>query len=141
MNFGDFEIEVQEHILKLLDSHISASIDLIKSDGTLLPVLLLPDSEQLISLQPTNEITDVDKAYAVVVDRLKGEKFSYALFSYSTQIGLADGKMTDAIKSIIFISQGIEVSFFTPYSQKGLFKKTITTEKTIFGGINEHIFD
>ena len=141
MEFRDFETEVQENILKLLDNHISVSIDLIKSDGSLLPMLLLPDSKQIVSLQPKNEVIDVDKAYAVVVDRLKREEFSYALFSYSTQIGLANGKKTDAIKSIIFTSKGIEVSFFTPYSAKGLFKKTITVEKTILDEINEHVFD
>lgn len=104
-------------------------------------MLIIFDSRQLFSLQPKNDETDVDKAYAFVVDKLKKESFSYALFSYSTQIELENSKISNAIKTYIFTAQGIEISFYTPYSLKGLLRKSINVEKTIFGGIKEHVFD
>lgn len=141
MNFTDINVEAQAKVLELLNEHIVTSVDIIKADHILLPMLLIYDSRQLFSLQPKNDKTDVDKAYAFVVDKLKKESFSYALFSYSTQIELENSKISNAIKTYIFTAQGIEVSFYTPYSLKGLPRKSINVEKTIFGGIKEHVFD
>ena len=67
--------------------------------------------------------------------------FTYALFSYSTRIGLAAGGETDALKTYIFTQNGIEVSFYTPFTVKGLFKKTINVEKSILAEIKENVFD
>ena len=141
MNFTDINVEAQAKVLELLNEHIATSVDIIKADHILLPMLIIFDSRQLFSLQPKNDETDVDKAYAFVVDKLKKESFSYALFSYSTQIELENSKISNAIKTYIFTAQGIEISFYTPYSLKGLLRKSINVEKTIFGGIKEHVFD
>ena len=141
MNFSDIDVEVQEKILELLNNHIATSVDIIKTDHILLPMLILFDSRQLFSLQAKDDKTDVDKAYSFVVDKLKKESFSYALFSYSTQIEFENGKISSAIKTYIFTAQGIEVSLYTPYSLKGLLRKSINIGKTIFGGIKEHVFN
>ena len=113
----------------------------MKQDRCLIPMLMIPDSNQLVSLQSRDGYVDVDRAYAAVVGKLKKEAFTYALFSYSTRIGLAAGGETDALKTYIFTKNGIEVSFYTPFTVKGLFKKTINVEKSILAEIKEHIFD
>lgn len=139
MKFAELDAIVQEQIVELLNNHITASADILKQDRCLIPMLMIPDSNQLISLRPKDGNTDVDKAYAFVIEKLKKENFSYALFSYSTRIGLSSGKETDALKTYIFTSNGIEVSFYTPYTVKGIFKKSISVEKTIFSELKENI--
>ncbi len=141
MKFSELDSSVQENIVELLNNHIASSADILKQDRCLIPMLMIPDSNQLISLQPKDGNTDVDKAYAFVIEKLKKESFSYALFSYSTRIGLASGSETDALKTSIFTSNGIEVSFYTPYSLKGFFKKSINVEKTILSELKENVFD
>ena len=131
MKWEDLDATVQESILELLNQHLLTSADILQQDRCLLPMLMLPDSHQVMSLQAEDGNTDVDKAYRFVVEALKQEVFTYALFSYSTRIGLASGKETDAVKTCIFTAERIEVSFFTPYRLKGFLKKTIQMEKSI----------
>jgi len=140
MRFADLDTAVQDSIVDLINDHIAASVDVLKADRVLSPMLMIPDTNQLISLQPKDGNADVDRAYAFVVEKLKGESFTYALFSYSTRIALPSGSKTDALKSYVFTSDGIEVSFYTPYVVKGLFKKTITVEETILAEVKENIF-
>jgi hypothetical protein len=141
MTFAELDNTTQNRILGLLNNHIAATADILKRDRSLIPMLMIPDSNQLVSLQPRDGSVDVDKAYSAVVAKLKSEDFTYALFSYSTRIGLAAGGETDALKTYIFAKNGIEVSFYTPFTVKGLFKKTIHIEKTIFAEIKENVFD
>ena len=141
MTFAELDNITQEKIVNLLNNHIATTADILKQDGGLIPMLMIPDSKQLVSLQSRDGSVDVDRAYAAVVGKLKNEAFTYALFSYSTRIGLATGGKTDALKTYIFTQNGIEVSFYTPFTVKGLFKKTINVEKSIFSEIKEHIFD
>lgn len=145
MNFADIEMSVQGEIIDLLDEHIATSAEIIKEDKCLLPMLRIveenSDSNQLVCLQPADGNIDVDKAYSFVLQKLKNLNYTYALFSYSTQIGLATGNVSDAIKTVIFTSGGIAVSFYTQYSLKGVFKKTITFEKTMLGEVEENVFD
>ena len=44
-------------------------------------------------------------------------------------------------KHIFLQKNGIEVSFYTPFAVKGLFKKTINVEKSILAEIKENVFD
>ena len=141
MNFSELDTAVQESIIDLLNNHIASTADILKQDRFLIPMLMIPDTNQLVSLQSRDGSVDVDKAYATVVGKLKNEAFTYALFSYSTRIGLATGEETDALKTYIFTQNGIEVSFYTPFTVKGLFKKSINVEKSILAEIKEHIFD
>ncbi|MBQ3490084.1 MAG: hypothetical protein IJA86_05815 [Clostridia bacterium] len=141
MTFAELDTTVQEGIVNLLHKHIAATADILKQDRCLIPMLMIPDSNQIVSLQSRDGSVDVDRAYAAVVGKLKNEAFTYALFSYSTRIGLAAGGETDALKTYIFTQNGIEVSFYTPFTVKGLFKKTINVEKSILAEIKEHIFD
>ena len=141
MKFSELDTAVQESIIALLNNHIASTVDILKQDRCLIPMLMIPDSNQLVSLQSRDGSVDVDKAYATVVGKLKDEAFAYALFSYSTRIGLAAGGETDALKTYIFTQNGIEVSFYTPFAIKGLFKKTLTVEKSILAEIKENIFD
>ena len=141
MKFSELDIAVQESIIDLLNNHIASSADILKQDRCLIPMLMIPDSNQLVSLQSRDGSVDFDRAYAAVVEKLKNEAFTYALFSYSTRIGLAAGGETDALKTYIFTQNGIEVSFYTPFTVKGLFKKTINVEKSILAEIKENVFD
>ena len=141
MKFSELDTAVQESIIDLLNNHIASSADILKQDRCLIPMLMIPDSNQLVSLQSRDGSVDVDRAYATVVEKLKNEAFIYALFSYSTRIGLAAGGETDALKTYIFTQNGIEVSFYTPFTVKGLFKKTINIEKSILAEIKENVFD
>ena len=141
MTFSDLDNVTQEKIIELLNNHIAASVDILQQDRCLIPMLMIPDSNQLVSLQSKDGSVDVDKAYAHVIEMLKKESFTYALFSYSTRIGLETGGESDALKTYIFTSNGIEVSFYTSYTMKGLFKKTINVETTIFAELKENIFE
>ena len=141
MKFTELDTAVQESIISLLNNHIASTADIVKQDRCLIPMLMIPDSKQLVSLQSRDGYVDVDKAYTTVVGKLKDEAFTYALFSYSTRIGLAAGGETDALKTYIFTQNGIEVSFYTPFAVKGLFKKTINVEKSILAEIKENVFD
>ena len=141
MIFSDLDNVTQEKMIELLNNHIAVTADILKQDRCLIPMLMIPNTNQLVSLQSRDGSVDVDKAYALVIEKLKNETFTYALFSYSTRIGLATGGERDALKTYIFTSNGIEVSFYTPFAIKGLFKKTINVEKTIFSEIKENIFD
>ena len=141
MKFSELDTAVQESIIALLNNHIASTADILKKDRCLIPMMMIPDLNQLISLQSRDGSVDVDKAYTAVVGKLKDEAFTYALFSYSTRIGLAAGGETDALKTYIFTQNGIEVSFYTPFAVKGLFKKTINVEKSILAEIKENVFD
>ena len=140
MKFAELDTTTQDKIVDLLNNHIASTADILKQDRCLIPMLMIPDTNQLVSLQSMDGSVDVDKAYAFVVEKLKAEDFTYALFSYSTRIGLATGKESDALKTYIFTKNGIEVSFFTPYTIKGLFKKSINFENTVFAELKENIF-
>ena len=87
MNFSELDTAVQESIIDLLNNHIASSADILKQDRCLIPMLMIPDSNQLVSLQSRDGSVDVDRAYDAVVGKLKNEAFTYALFSYSTRIG------------------------------------------------------
>lgn len=141
MKFAELDTTVQKRLVELLNNHIATSVDIINQDSCLISMLMIPDSNQLISFQPKDGNTDVDKAYAFVVEKLKKENFTYALFSYSTQLCLSSGSVTDASKNYIFTSDGIEIAFYTPYTLKGIFKKSINIEQTIFSELKENIFD
>ncbi len=140
MEFSNLDVELQEQIITALNNHLEISADIIKKDRYLLPMLLLPESKQLIGLQSKDGSVDVEKAYFRALELLRKENFKYALFSYSTRIGLADGGETAALKTCVFTADGLAVSFFTPYSIKGFVKKSIVFEKTIFSEIKENIF-
>ena len=135
MTFAELDTATQEKIVDLLNNHVAIAADILKQDRCLLPMLMLPDSGQLVSLQSSDGSVDVDKAYAAVIEKLKTEAFTYALFSYSARIGLAAGVETDALKTYIFTQNGWEVSFYTPFAVKGFFKKSIHIEKSIFAEI------
>lgn len=141
MHFTDLDNATQQNILQLLDNHISVAAAILEQDRCLLPMLVMPDLKQVINLQPEDDNVDVDKAYAHVIDYLKAGTFTYALFSYSTRIGLASGKETDALKIHVFSSSGVDAAFYTPYTLKGLFRKSVLFDKTIFSELKEHIFD
>ena len=141
MKFSELDNAIQERIIELLNNHIASTAEILKQDRCLIPLLMIPDSNQLVSLQSRDGSADVDRAYTAVVEKLKNEVFTYSLFSYSTRVGLAAGGETDALKTYIFTQNGIEVSFYTPFAVKGLFKKTINIEKSILAEIKENIFD
>ena len=76
MKFSELDTTVQESIVDLLNNHIAATADILKQDRCLIPMLMIPDSNQLVSLQSRDGSVDVDKEYAAVVGKLKNEAFT-----------------------------------------------------------------
>ena len=141
MKFSEIDSNVQDKIVDMLNNHIAATANILKQDRCLIPMLMIPDTKQLVSLQSKDGTIDVDGAYAAVINKLRNEDFTYALFSYSSKIGLVNGKVIDALKTYIFTKDGLEVSFYTPFEVKGLFKKVINVEKSMLAEIKENIFE
>ena len=141
MKFSEIDSNVQDKIVDMLNNHIAATVNILKQDRHLIPMLMIPDTKQLVSLQSKDGTIDIDRAYAAVINKLRNEDFTYALFSYSSKIGLVNGKVIDALKTYIFTKDGLEVSFYTPFEVKGLFKKVINVEKSMLAEIKENIFE
>lgn len=140
MKFTDLSSETRDKILELLQTHISKATNLIRTDRCFYPMMMIPDTNQVISLMPKGRYVDIDRAYATAVDKLRNEPFTYALFSYSTRVGSAEGIEKDALKTCIFTSDGIEADFVTPYTLKGFFKKTIELDSTQLFALKENFF-
>lgn len=145
MNFQDIPNEITDKVLELLNNHLALSASNLSKDKCVLPMLMTqgnkPDSNNLMSLQPKNGQIDVDAALAVAIELLKKTDFEFALFSYSTQIGLSNGKLTNALKTFIFTENGLTIVFFTPYKISGFLKKKVDYEKSILGEIIDNIFE
>lgn len=138
MEFIELDSLIQYVIMDLLNSHIKATISILEKDRFLMPMMVL-DSNQLISLKSQDGSTDVDRAYAFVVKKLKNESFNHAVFSYSTKVCISKGSLTDVIKTYVFLSNGLEVSFYTPYTVKGIFKKKVSVGNTLLVEVKENI--
>ena len=138
MDFSQLDSLIQYEIMDLLNSHIKATVSILKKDRYLMPMMVL-DSNQLISLQSQDGGIDVDRAYAFVLKKLKNESFNHAVFSYSTKVCISDGSLTDVIKTYVFLSNGLEVSFYTPYTVKGFFKKKVSVGNTLLIEVKENV--
>ena len=138
MDFSQLDSLIQYVIMDLLNNHIKATVSILKKDRYLMPMMVL-DSNQLISLQSQDGSTDVDRAYAFVLKKLKNESFNHAVFSYSTKVCISDGGLTDVIKTYVFLSNGLEVSFYTPYTVKGFFKKKVSVGNTLLIEVKENV--
>ena len=138
MDFSQLDSLIQYEIMDLLNSHIKATVSILKKDRYLMPMMIL-DSNQLISLQSQDGGIDVDRAYAFVLKKLKNESFDHAVFSYSTKVCISDGSLTDVIKTYVFLSNGLEVSFYTPYTVKGFFKKKVSVGNTLLIEVKENV--
>lgn len=138
MDFSQLDSLIQYEIMDLLNSHIKATVSILKKDRYLMPMMVL-DSNQLISLQSQDGGIDVDRAYAFVLKKLKNESFDHAVFSYSTKVCISDGSLTDVIKTYVFLSNGLEVSFYTPYTVKGFFKKKVSVGNTLLIEVKENV--
>lgn len=124
MNFQDIPNEITDKVLELLNNHLSISASTLAKDKCILPMLVTqgnrPNSNNLMGLQPKNGQTDVDTALSVAINILKDSDFEYAWFSYSTQIGLSNGKLTNALKTYIFVKSGLRaINFETSKKIKG----------------------
>ena len=138
MDFSELDSLIQYVIMDLLNSHIKTTISILEKDRYLMPMMIL-DSNQLISLQSQDGSTDVDRAYVFVVEKLKNESFDHAVFSYSSKVCLSEGSITDVIKTYVFLSNGLEVSFYTPYTVKGFFKKKVSVGNTLLIEVKENV--
>lgn len=138
MDFSQLDSLIQYEIMDLLNSHIKATVSILKKDRYLMPMMVL-DSNQLISLQSQDGSTDVDRAYDFVLKKLKNESFNHAVFSYSSKVCLSEGSLTDVIKTYVFLSNGLEVSFYTPYTVKGFFKKKVSVGNTLLIEVKENV--
>ena len=141
MHFKELDHKMQAEMIELLNEHLATSAKILTQDRCLLPMLLIRDEiNEIVALQPQCGVQDVDAAYEYAVRQLKNKNFTYALFSYSTRIGLASGNEVDALKVSIFTPAGIEVVFYTPYVRKGLFRKSVDIGKTLFAEMKENVF-
>ncbi|MDR2201730.1 MAG: hypothetical protein LBP26_03050 [Clostridiales bacterium] len=142
MNFSEIEPNRRDAFLDLLDTHLRGSSGNLKKDKCLPPMLLTTGKESNVArcLVPKSGKYDVDEAFEAALLILKSEDYDNALFSYSTKVGLSDGRPVKALKSFVIGKNGLTVVFFTPYRIKGLFKKRVLYEKSIIGEIVEDIF-
>lgn len=139
MQFEDLDQETQESILEMLKQRVEACAESLAEDGSCIPILFVPDANLLIGLMAEDGETDVDIAYELAIERLKQLTFSYASFSYSTQLVSEKGKVIDALKTYVFTANGIEVTFFTTYTRKGLFKKKLAFGETFLHELKENV--
>lgn len=140
MQFEDLDQEIQESILNMLEYHVNTCAQILTEEGTYIPMLIVPDAHLYLCLVPEDGETDVDRAYELAIERLKPLTFSYAIFSYSTQLASEKGKVIDALKTYVFTANGIEVTFFTTYTRKGLFKKKLAFGETFLHELKENVF-
>jgi hypothetical protein len=144
MDFENIAPKMQETIMQLLDKHLSITIKILEKDKCVIPMFWAkgskPDSNSIAVLQPKDGNTDVDAALKVALLRLKEIDFEYALFSYSTEIGMNGGCLINALKTFIFDKNGLAVVFFTPYKIRGLFNKKVYYEKSIIYEVIENVF-
>ena len=64
MKFSEIDSNVQDKIVDMLNNHIAATVNILKQDRHLIPMLMIPDTKQLVSLQSKDGTIDVDSAYA-----------------------------------------------------------------------------
>lgn len=141
MQFSEIESGTREEMWKLLEEHLSASAQIIAKDKQLTPMLAVyADSPQLVGLQPADGVVDVDRAYERAVQKLQSMSYHYAIFSYSTRIGLNTGKETSAVKCVIFAKDGLSVEIYVPYNISGLLKRKVTYEKAIVSQVLPDVF-
>lgn len=145
MKFQDIPNEITEKALSILDKHLEISTSNLLKDKCILPMLMTisknPNYNNIMSLLPQNGQVDVDLALSKAIKELKKIDFEYALFSYSTKIGLRNGNLTNALKTYIFVKNGLTMVFFTPYKISGFIKKKVNYEKSIIGEIVDNIFE
>ena len=139
MLFSELDATVRQDITALLNAHIEASAEILEEDGYIPPMLLFPDTEALSDFSEIEEDIDEDTAYAVTIEALSGEDFSYAVLSFSTTI-LLRGEETEALKTFIFSGDGLECLFYTPYTISGGFRKTVQLQKTVIFDVRENVF-
>ena len=140
MTFDELNTVTQDKIVDMLNNHVASTANILKENRCLIPMLVIPDSNQIICLQSSDGSVDVDRAYDISIAKLRNEDFTYALFSYSTRICFDACGQTDALKTSIINKNGLEVSFYTPFKIHGLFKKSINIEKSILFEIKENVF-
>ena len=75
MNFDKLEPDIQKSLIELLNEHITLTEDILKKYKCLLPMLMIPDTKQLVSLQPQNGQSAPAKAYEAVIRMLKKQSF------------------------------------------------------------------
>ena len=145
MNFQDIPNEITDRVLDLLNTHLELSSANLAKDKCVLPMMVTwgdaPNSNNVMSLQSQSGQVDVDKALSVAIEQLRKIDFEFALFSYSTQIGLSNGSLTNALKTYIFVKSGLTVVFFTPFKLSGFIKKKVAYDKSIIGEVIENIFE
>ena len=144
MEFKDFDKKTQDDITALVKENLVVAQDIIRTDKFLIPILTIKKDnaqDEIVGLVSADGDDDVDKAFDLAFEKLKNTDFSYARFTYSTQILSRNGGIADAIKTCIFVKGGVMISFFTPYLIKGLFSKKVFIGDTILEDITENIFE
>ena len=60
MTFAELDTVTQEKIVDMLNNHIASTASILKEDRCLIPMLMIPDSNQIICLQSSDGSVDVD---------------------------------------------------------------------------------
>lgn len=108
----------------------------------LLPMAVMNKEENtVIGLVAEDGRIDVDRAYDKAIRILRNISFDMAWYSYSTKAVTADGRMSDALKTILIDKSGIAMIVFTPYKYIGFLKKNVEYKQNVLGGVIENIFD
>lgn len=146
MEFNYLPLDIQIEFAELLGEHIASSEKILKSDKRLLPVLAVfadnPSDNEIIGLQPSGGIADVDAALRYAIKLLGGKQFRTAVFSYSTQVVLKeDGALYDVIKTYIMKKDGTAAIFYTPFFISGFLRKKVLFKSSVIDEIADSFFD
>ena len=137
MEFTELPEQMQDEFIQLLTNHIDATDKILCKHKFLFPMLRIHYADaqlnEVIGLQQRDGKIDVDTAYIAAKAFLKNKDFECALFSYSTQIVVSNGRLTDALKTTIIMKSSLASEFFTPFSISGIFKKKVTFAKSLLG--------
>lgn len=142
MEFGELPPQLMDAFMRILNDHLDVAGVNLENDKVLFPVLAFVNRDfsfgQVIPLQPpmTSQVNS-EAALNAAVQILSTSYFEKALFSCSTKIKSGDD-VVEAIKTVIFDTNGIAVTFFTPYQYKGMFKKKVVYSQNICNGVAEN---
>ena len=146
MEFGELPPQLMDAFMKILAKHLEVTQVNLEKEKVLFPILAFLNKDysigQVIPLQPPmatqiNPEASLDAAIHI----LGNSYFDKALFSCSTKIKVGNAEAVEAIKTVLFDSSRIAVTFYTPYQLKGLVNKSVSYSRNIFNGVMENFIE
>ena len=145
MDIGELSPQLMDAFMKILAKHLELTQVNLEKDKVLFPILAFLNKDysvgQVIPLQPPMATQiNPEASLGAAIHILGNSYFDKALFSCSTKIKVGDAEAVEAIKTVLFDSSRIAVTFYTPYQLKGLVNKSVSYSRNIFNGVMENFF-